>query len=417
MSNLAYIDTANTTNNTSRSEGFAKAYDWLLFDSSISDQAKILFFILMRYNRNGNCYPGQERLAKDTGKTPRTIRRILDELYEAGLVDNQGRIEQRRSNTYLLAESVVTTEQAQSGLKQKTTQPNKTELRLVKSQVVPEQDENVRSVGTKTSYKVESFKEILKPLCENDSTLCQVKASDKNPVLENSNNHEESEMKVAKTPTDYSSSNQTQTIVEIAEIVQMYLEAGVFEREARLIAHQKPIKTYATALILASSASWVKDKAALIVYYGLRGLLPTPRSTVPSAKKPSRSYAKNRGAKAGNPIDFTKYTYLDSTNTDSNSFSESTLARTAHDTNNVAQPVKLTNLVERLATKPDTSSTQVGLKHVIRQLDTQAYRNLKQLQVEADTLLVSFYNCNQIPNVASWLPMLKYHAINQIRVV
>jgi biotin operon repressor len=50
--------------------------------------------------KNGSCFPSQQTLAGDLGKSERQVRRDLDELEAAGLIGSKSR-DGRRSNTYL----------------------------------------------------------------------------------------------------------------------------------------------------------------------------------------------------------------------------------------------------------------------------------------------------------------------------
>ena len=136
-------------------DNFAMAYDHLLFNTQLSHQALRLFLILMRYGRNGECFPSQERLATDMGCTTRTIRSTLAELYQFELVDNLGRIKYR-SNSYALADC---------------SQPVKV-VPPVPDQPAPNQarepEENIRINRKKTSAKGELVKENLR-VCESAS--------------------------------------------------------------------------------------------------------------------------------------------------------------------------------------------------------------------------------------------------------
>ncbi len=59
----------------------------ILRPSQLSLPARYLYCVLLKYcGQNEWCYPGQITLAKDLGCSPRYIRTLLDNLYEAGIV-------------------------------------------------------------------------------------------------------------------------------------------------------------------------------------------------------------------------------------------------------------------------------------------------------------------------------------------
>ena len=68
---------------------------------SLTDGQKRLYERLVRFaGRNGHCYPSQEKLAELLGKSSRQIRRDLEELEAARLIEHRNR-NGRRSNTYV----------------------------------------------------------------------------------------------------------------------------------------------------------------------------------------------------------------------------------------------------------------------------------------------------------------------------
>ena len=65
---------------------------WVLWDKGISDQAKMTYFALLRFARqDGNCFPGQTRLAAGRNISERTLREHLVELDHRGLISIQRR--------------------------------------------------------------------------------------------------------------------------------------------------------------------------------------------------------------------------------------------------------------------------------------------------------------------------------------
>ena len=165
---IGHENQADAGNETfaSRQEAFAKAYRWLIRDTTISPQAKLLFFDMALYDFQGECYPSQETLAADMGRCDRTIRRILDKLYEAGLVDNQGRIKYR-SNSYALADcsSPIRSLPALTTPPPPTNPPSQQE-QVVRGGIENKPDENVRLNRMKMSDKVDVINKSSNPVCE-----------------------------------------------------------------------------------------------------------------------------------------------------------------------------------------------------------------------------------------------------------
>ena len=71
-------------------------------DHNLSDQARVAYGFLLSYAwQNDFCFPGQERLATDWGKTSRSVRSSLKELEQRGYLE----IKQRglgKTNIYKL---------------------------------------------------------------------------------------------------------------------------------------------------------------------------------------------------------------------------------------------------------------------------------------------------------------------------
>lgn len=62
-------------------QGFAQVPNIVLRDSSLSGNEKTLYALLLSYAwQDAECFPGQERLAKNMGLTSRSIRQLLSEL-------------------------------------------------------------------------------------------------------------------------------------------------------------------------------------------------------------------------------------------------------------------------------------------------------------------------------------------------
>ena len=82
--------------------GFTQVPNFVLTNAKISVGAKLGYAMLLKYAWGDNaCFPGQTKLAEDMGSGERSVRRYLDELEKAGLLE----IEQRglgKTNLYRL---------------------------------------------------------------------------------------------------------------------------------------------------------------------------------------------------------------------------------------------------------------------------------------------------------------------------
>src|SRR5476649_1410415 len=82
--------------------GFAQVPNFILTKEGVSVGAKLAYAMLLKYAwGDDGCFPGQAKLAEDTGSGQRSVRRYLDELEKAGLLE----IKQRglgKTNLYRL---------------------------------------------------------------------------------------------------------------------------------------------------------------------------------------------------------------------------------------------------------------------------------------------------------------------------
>ena len=82
--------------------GFTQVPNFILTKPDISVGAKLTYAMLLKYAwQNDACFPGQVKLAQDMGAGERSVRRYLEELEEASLLE----IEQRglgKTNYYRL---------------------------------------------------------------------------------------------------------------------------------------------------------------------------------------------------------------------------------------------------------------------------------------------------------------------------
>jgi DNA-binding transcriptional ArsR family regulator len=80
--------------------GWTGVPNFILESDKISVGAKLTYAMLLKYARElDECFPGQNRLAKDMGNSERSVRTWLKELEEHGLISIQQR-GQGRPNLY-----------------------------------------------------------------------------------------------------------------------------------------------------------------------------------------------------------------------------------------------------------------------------------------------------------------------------
>jgi hypothetical protein len=80
--------------------GWTGVPNFILESKEISVGAKLIYAMLLKYAREmDECFPGQDRLAKDMGNGERSVRRWLKELQQVGLVTIKQR-GQGRPNLY-----------------------------------------------------------------------------------------------------------------------------------------------------------------------------------------------------------------------------------------------------------------------------------------------------------------------------
>lgn len=80
--------------------GWTGVPNFILENDLISVGAKLTYAMLLKYAREmDECFPGQDRLAKDIGVTRQSIHAYINELNKAGLVDVKRR-GQGRPNIY-----------------------------------------------------------------------------------------------------------------------------------------------------------------------------------------------------------------------------------------------------------------------------------------------------------------------------
>lgn len=68
--------------------GFTQVPNFILTKPEISVGAKLAYAMLLKYAwYDDACYPGQAKLANDMGSGERSVRRYLEELEKAGLLE------------------------------------------------------------------------------------------------------------------------------------------------------------------------------------------------------------------------------------------------------------------------------------------------------------------------------------------
>jgi DNA-binding transcriptional ArsR family regulator len=81
-------------------KGWTGVPNFILESKEISAGAKLTYAMLLKYARElDECFPGQDRLARDMGNGERSVRRWLKELEKAGLISIKQR-GQGRPNLY-----------------------------------------------------------------------------------------------------------------------------------------------------------------------------------------------------------------------------------------------------------------------------------------------------------------------------
>jgi len=80
--------------------GFTQVPNFILQNPEVSTGAKVIYAMFLRYAwHNESCFPGQERLAKDTGVGERSVRTYIQELERHGLLEVKRR-GQGKTNLY-----------------------------------------------------------------------------------------------------------------------------------------------------------------------------------------------------------------------------------------------------------------------------------------------------------------------------
>lgn len=88
-------------------EGFTQVPNFILKSSKLSAGAKLVYSLLLSYAwHNDSCFPGQERLSSDCGKTQSWVSKRMTELEKEGFLEIQRR-GQGRTNIYILSYKVT----------------------------------------------------------------------------------------------------------------------------------------------------------------------------------------------------------------------------------------------------------------------------------------------------------------------
>ncbi len=89
-------------------KNYTKIPNEILTQSQLTIPARYLYCALLKYCGNDDkCFPSQQTLGKDLGRTPRYVRELLGELISAGLVYKK-RLGYNRANTYTVSKDLKT---------------------------------------------------------------------------------------------------------------------------------------------------------------------------------------------------------------------------------------------------------------------------------------------------------------------
>jgi hypothetical protein len=91
-------------------EGFTQVPNFILKNVKLGAGAKLVYSLLLSYAwHNDSCFPGQERLSKDCGKTQQWVSFQMKELEDEGFLEIQRR-GQGKTNIYILSYKVTNNE-------------------------------------------------------------------------------------------------------------------------------------------------------------------------------------------------------------------------------------------------------------------------------------------------------------------
>lgn len=191
------------------SNGYFRAPDFI-FDEcpQLSSNAKLIFCNLCRrINQSGNCFPSQERIGRDCGiKSPKTVRKGLNELEDAGLIYIKSGKKGSRSDSYQFTEKIM-----------KVMHNRIHSIRDTNGQNVPNREvnnthDNEQNLPTKEYTKKENkFKERVSILNQHfaeepesslDTEYIQINTIDSKEPTKQSNGNSISRQKYQKSPED-----------------------------------------------------------------------------------------------------------------------------------------------------------------------------------------------------------------------
>ncbi|MCG3209305.1 MAG: hypothetical protein FOGNACKC_02926 [Anaerolineae bacterium] len=87
-------------------QGFTQVPNFILRNSALSGGAKLVYALLLSYAwHNDSCFPGQDRLAQDCGKTQSWVSKQMVELEQNNFLEIQRR-GQGKTNIYVLTYQV-----------------------------------------------------------------------------------------------------------------------------------------------------------------------------------------------------------------------------------------------------------------------------------------------------------------------
>lgn len=82
-----------------------QAIDWAIsFDAENATEKAVLFMLANYADGDGNCFPGQQNIAKQAACSERSVRRVLDSLEERGIISRE---ERRRRDGSRTSDAIV----------------------------------------------------------------------------------------------------------------------------------------------------------------------------------------------------------------------------------------------------------------------------------------------------------------------
>ena len=130
---------------------YTKIPNEVLEANQLSTSARLILCILLKYCGNDDyCFPSQERLSKDINLSPRHIRKLINELVNAGLVAKK-RKGFNKPNTYRVTKDFLQ-------YRISNTPHLGTEIPIHQGNVVPDKSTYSKGKGKSSSKKFEKLR-------------------------------------------------------------------------------------------------------------------------------------------------------------------------------------------------------------------------------------------------------------------